>query len=50
MVIAGDHVKHPTFSDTVIGQARANDATLDAGGKLARASVLPPLMFAALTA
>ena len=45
MVIAGDHVKHPTFSDAVIAQAHARDITLDAGGKLARASVLPPLMF-----
>ena len=50
MVIAGDHVKHPTFSDIIIGQARANDVTLDAGGQLARASVLPPLMFATATA
>ncbi len=45
MVIAGDHVKRPVLSDAVIAQALANDITVDAGGKLARASVLPPLMF-----
>ena len=45
MVIAGDHVKRPIFSADVIAQAHANDITIDAGGKLARASVLPPLMF-----
>ena len=45
MVIAGDHVKHPAFSPAVVSKARANDVTLDAGGKLARASVLPPMMF-----
>lgn len=49
MVIAGDHVKRPTFSAAVVAAALANDMTLDAGGKMARASVLPPLMFAAST-
>lgn len=44
MVIAGDHVKHPVFSPTVVAEALANDVTLDAGGKLARASMLPPAM------
>jgi hypothetical protein len=44
MVIAGDHVKHPKFSDSVIADALANDVTVDAGGKLARASILPPAM------
>ena len=46
MVIAGDHVKHPVFNTAVIAKARANDVMLDAGCKLARASVLPPMMFA----
>ena len=46
MVIEGDHIKHPTFSTAVIAKARANDVMLDAGGKLARASVLPPMMLA----
>jgi hypothetical protein len=44
MVIAGDHIKHPKFAASVVATARANDICLDAGGKLARASVLPPLM------
>jgi hypothetical protein len=44
MVIAGDHVKHPKFADAVATKALANDVALDAGGKLARASVLPPAM------
>jgi hypothetical protein len=43
-VIAGDHVKHPKFADAVATKALANDVALDAGGKLARASVLPPAM------
>ena len=47
MVIAGDHVKRPNFGATVIAEALANDVTLDAGGKLARASLLPPMMLAA---
>lgn len=45
MVIAGDHVKHPIFSTELIAAARVNDVAVDAGGKLARASVLPPMMF-----
>ncbi len=45
MVIAGDHVKRPAFGADVPNKAKANGVTLDAGGKLARASVLPPLMF-----
>jgi hypothetical protein len=45
MVIAGDQVKHPIFSAKLVAAARANDVTLDAGGKLARASILPPMMF-----
>jgi hypothetical protein len=44
MVIAGDHVKHPVFADAVVAAASANDVVLDAGGKLARGSVLPPAM------
>ena len=44
MVIAGDHVKRPIFSDAVTIQAHANDVAIDAGGKLARASILPPAM------
>lgn len=44
MVLAGDHVKRPVFQPAVVAEARANDITLDARGKLARASVLPPLM------
>ena len=47
MVIAGDHVKHPIFSAKLIAAARTNDVSLDAGGKLARASILPPMMFSA---
>ena len=45
MVIAGDHVKRPIFGAELIAAARVNDVTVDAGGKLARASVLPPMMF-----
>ena len=45
MVIAGDHVKHPKFSDSLIAEALANDVAIDAGGKLAGASILPPAMF-----
>ncbi len=45
MVMAGDHVKYPMFGAALIAAARANDVTLDAGGKLARASLLPPMMF-----
>ena len=45
MVIAGDHVKHPIFGAALIAAARDNDVAVDAGGKLARASVLPPMMF-----
>jgi len=45
MVIAGDHIKHPKFSDSMIAEALANDVAVDAGGKLARASILPPAMF-----
>jgi hypothetical protein len=44
MVIAGDHVKHPVFSAETMTRARGNDVALDASGKLARASVLPPMM------
>jgi hypothetical protein len=44
MVIAGDHVKHPKFAANIVAKAHSNDVSLDAGGKLARASVLPPLM------
>jgi len=44
MVIAGDHIKHPNFSDSMIAEALANDVAIDAGGKLARASILPPAM------
>ena len=44
MVIAGDHIKHPKFSDSMIAEALANDVAIDAGGKLARASILPPAM------
>ena len=44
MIIAGDHVKHPVFSESVIASALANDVAIDAGGKLARASILPPAM------
>ncbi len=49
MVIAGDHIKHPTFGAAVVAAALSSDVTLDAGGKLARASVLPPMMFDADT-
>jgi hypothetical protein len=44
MVIAGDHIKHPRFAADTVAKALSNDVSLDAGGKLARASVLPPLM------
>ena len=47
IVIAGDHVKRPLFDATVVAKALDNDVTLDAGGKLARASILPPMMLAA---
>jgi uncharacterized RmlC-like cupin family protein len=46
MVIAGDHIKTPYFDPSIIAKAKINDVSLDAGGKLARASVLPPLMLA----
>jgi uncharacterized RmlC-like cupin family protein len=46
MVIAGDHVKHPAFDENITARALLKDVSLDAGGKLARASVLPPSMLA----
>jgi mannose-6-phosphate isomerase-like protein (cupin superfamily) len=44
LVVQGDAPKRPLFDDTVHSQAAALDRTLDAGGHLARKSLLPPAM------
>lgn len=44
LVVQGDGPKRPQFDDTVHAQAAALDRTLDAGGHLARKSLLPPAM------
>ena len=44
LVVHGDHRKTPRFSPEVHAAAAALDSTLDAGGRLARLSLLPPAM------
>ena len=44
LVVNGDHRKTPRFSREVHAAAAARDTTLDAGGRLARLSLLPPAM------
>jgi len=44
LVVQGDGPKRPLFDATVHSQAAAWDRTLDAGGHLARKSLLPPAM------
>jgi quercetin dioxygenase-like cupin family protein len=44
LVVQGDGPKRPQFDATVHSQAAAWDRTLDAGGHLARKSLLPPAM------
>ena len=44
LVVQGDAPKPPRFSPDVHAQAAALDMTLDAGGHLARKSLLPPAM------
>lgn len=44
VVLAGDARKTPHFEPAVVQAALKQDVTLDAGGRLARASVLPPPM------
>jgi mannose-6-phosphate isomerase-like protein (cupin superfamily) len=44
LVVQGDGPKRPLFDDTVHSQAAYLDWTLDAGGHLARKSLLPPAM------
>jgi quercetin dioxygenase-like cupin family protein len=49
LIVAGDHVKRPQFSQAVIDAAFARDVALDAAGKLARASLLPPSLMPNVT-
>ena len=44
LIVHGDAPKHPHFHAVVHTQAAALDMTLDAGGHIARKSLLPPLM------
>ena len=44
LVVNGDGRKTPRFEKAVIDAAAAMDITLDAGGRLARRSLLPPAM------
>ena len=44
LVVQGDGPKCPQFDTAVHTQAAALDRTLDAGGHLARKSLLPPAM------
>ncbi len=44
LVVNGDHRKTPRFGREVHAAAAALDTTLDAGGRLARLSLLPPAM------
>ncbi len=46
LVVRGNAPKPPRFSADVVAQALALDRTLDAGGHLARHSLLPPPMLA----
>ncbi len=49
LVVQGDAPKRPQFDPAVVAQAAGLDLTLDAGGHLARLSLLPPSMTAAAT-
>ena len=44
LIVNGDAPKRPKFDAAVHAQAAALDMALDAGGHLARKSLLPPLM------
>ena len=46
MVLPGDHKKTPNFDKVILTEALAVDVTIDAGGMLAKASLLPPAMSA----
>lgn len=46
LVVQGDARKVPRFDDQLVAQAASHDAALDAGGHLARLSLLPPGMLA----
>ena len=46
MVLPGDHKKTPYFDNTILTEALAVDVAVDAGGMLAKASLLPPAMSA----
>ena len=46
MVLPGDHKKTPHFDKVILTEALAVDVTIDAGGMLAKASLLPPAMSA----
>lgn len=49
IVLPGDHRKTPKFAANVIAAAQAADVCLDAGGMLAKASLLPPAMLSSDT-
>jgi hypothetical protein len=46
LVVRGDAPKRPHFAPALVAQALERDCTLDAGGHLARHSLLPPPMVA----
>jgi hypothetical protein len=46
LVVRGDAPKRPQFSPELVRQAAARDLAVDAGGRLARLSVLPPSLAA----
>ena len=46
LIVNGDSRKRPQFDASVHAQAAALDMALDAGGHLARKSLLPPMMAA----
>ena len=46
MVLPGDQRKAPHFAASVSARARAQDVCIDAGGRIAKASLLPPAMLA----
>ena len=50
LVVAGDARKMPRFAAAVVAAAAQADVTLDAGGRLARQSLLPPTMATATAA
>ena len=46
IVLPGDQRKTPYFDNAILAEALAADVTIDAGGMLAKASLLPPAMLA----